>query len=291
MSVTVHADSIITAINDVTELKVKNTQHGSGGIGLFGEGGTVAQFNDVRVRKYADVEPVVSLGSENQIVRLASLKVFLEGPYAAGEMTTALNAQGLLPLTQPYDAAPWNYACPQNVIEIPGPDVTDWILVELRDAPDAASATSSTTIARQAAFLMKDGSVVGMDGSSPLFFQTSIINQLFLVIMHRNHLGIMSANGMNPDPGGEISYDFTTAGSQAYNGGQINMGNDVYGMISGDADGNGTIELPDKIQQWTDQSGNTGYLNSDVNLDGQVNNNDKNDWWLKNLYLQTEIPD
>jgi hypothetical protein len=40
----------------------------------------------------------------------------------------------------------------------------DWVLVEFRDATTTASATA--TIARQAAFLLSDGSITAMDGSS-----------------------------------------------------------------------------------------------------------------------------
>ena len=36
------------------------------------------------------------------------LKVFLEGPFNGTEMSAALNSDGLIPLTQPYNIAPWN---------------------------------------------------------------------------------------------------------------------------------------------------------------------------------------
>ena len=47
------------------------------------------------------------------------------------------------------------------VASIPNYDIVDWMLVELRDANNAPSATPATIIAQQAAFVLKDGSVVG----------------------------------------------------------------------------------------------------------------------------------
>ncbi len=86
-----------------------------------------------------------------------------------------------LPGNQPYDALPWNYTGTESVVTIPNPDIVDWILVELRDAPDAVSAIPSTMIAQQAAFLAKDGSIVGLDGLSNLQFNNSINQNLFTV--------------------------------------------------------------------------------------------------------------
>ncbi len=145
------------------------------------------------------------------------LLVYLEGPFSVSEMGTSLNAAGLLPLAQPYNLAPWNYSGTESVTSIPNPDVVDWVLIELRDAADAASATPATRIARQAGFLLKDGSVVGTDGSSIVQFSNSFIQQLFVIVWHRNHLGIMTANGVTAS-GGVYAYDFSTSETKAYGG-------------------------------------------------------------------------
>jgi hypothetical protein len=52
-------------------------------------------------------------------VLLADLKVFLEGPYSGGSMSTTLNAGGYLPLSQPFNTSPWNYNGPESVTGIP----------------------------------------------------------------------------------------------------------------------------------------------------------------------------
>ena len=219
------------------------------------------------------------------------LLVFLEGPYSGTEMGTYLNSAGLIPLSQPYNSAPWNYSGTESVLSIPNPNVVDWVLIELRDAANAVSATSATRIARQAAFLLKDGSVVGTDGSSILQFNNSFTQQLFVVVWHRNHLGIMSANGVTQS-GGIYAFDFSTAAGQVYGGtaGYKNISGSIWGMVAGDATHDGLINLSDKIQ-WAAFAGKKGYYDTDYNLNAQVNNPDKDEKWLPNQSKIEQIPD
>ena len=87
---------------------------------------------------------------------ILDLTVFMEGPYdAASEMFTNLNPDHI-PLNQPYNVAPWNYNGTESVASIPT-DVVDWVMVEIRDASSAATASSFASIGRQAGFLLKDG--------------------------------------------------------------------------------------------------------------------------------------
>jgi hypothetical protein len=264
----------------------------SGGISLHNyRPSNPAYFDDIRVRKYAEIEPFLIVGPESQSIRINNLKVYLEGPFNENTLNTNLNSLGLIPLSQPYNTEPWNYSCVQNVPEIPNPEIVDWVLIELRDAADAASATTSTRVAREVAFLLNDGSIVGLDGLSPLQFEIPVNQQLFIAIWHRNHLGVLSSNVLTQEPGGFYSYDFTSAASQAYGDGQNYLGNGFYGMIAGDANADGIIDLADKIQIWIPEVGLAGYLNSDLNLDGQVNNPDKNDWWLQNTGAESQVPE
>jgi len=218
--------------------------------------------------------------------------VFLEGPFAGTEMNTSLNTSGTIPLDQPYNIAPWNYSGTENVLAIPNSEVVDWVLVELRDAVDAASATSATRVARQAAFIKKDGSIVGLDGTTSLQFSNSITQQLFVVIWHRNHLGVLSANALTLS-GGIYTYDFSTALTQAYNAdfGYKVIGSGIYGMAGGDNDADGDVDLTD-IATWKSNAGTTGYKSSDFNMNNQVSNTDKNDVWVENNgTLSTQVPD
>jgi len=155
--------------------------------------------------------------------------------------------------------------------------------VELRDTSEAQNASSSTTVARQAAFLLNDGKIVGLDGSSNLTFNQTIEDSLFVVIWHRNHLGILSAIALY-EYGGVYSYDFTTASGKTYGGaiGCKELSVATWGMISGDGDASNQVNNSDKNDLWAQQAGNAGYIAGDFSLDSEVDNQDKNDLWVPN---------
>jgi len=265
----------------------------SGGISLHNyRNPDPAYFDDIRIRKYTDIEPNTSIGEEqSQGIRTLDLKVYLEGPFNGVDMETVLTNLTILPLNQPYNTPPWNYSGTESLIDIPNPEVVDWMLIELRDAPDAASATPATQIARQAALLLSNGNIVGLDGVLNLEFNEQIAQQLFIVVWHRNHLGIMSANALTPSPEDVYMYDFTTDVSQAYNDGQKDLEGGNFGMMGGDINANNIVDETDISQEWIFQAGTTGYLNGDIDLDGQVNNPDKNEWWYENLNQQSQVPE
>ncbi|MCD4683151.1 MAG: hypothetical protein K8R86_07700 [Bacteroidales bacterium] len=218
----------------------------------------------------------------NLVSQLLNVKVNLEGPYNGPYMKTNLKAGGYIPISQPYNTSPWGYSGTESSEAFTG--VVDWILVELRDATDAASATGGTMIERQAAFLLGSGNCV-------IEFSSSYSNNLYVVIWHRNHLPVLTANSVLI-AGGVHSYDFTTGAGQAYNGtlAHKDLGGGVYGMVAGDADANGTINSDDKTTSWSNSAGKSGYLQSDLDLDGQTDNPDKNDVWLLNQGKSSQVP-
>ncbi len=218
-----------------------------------------------------------------------NLKANLEGAYdaSAGEMTTTIN--GILPLNQPFSGAPWNYSGTESVSSIPSSNIVDWILVEFRDAAGAASATSATAFDYQAGFLLKDGSIVALDGTTPLQTQRFLENNLFTVLHTRNHLDVINAAAV-PQVNGIYAYDFTTAANKAYGNTQAALGDGSYGLLGGDTNGDGTIDIDDISDQWNSETGTAGYLPSDVNYDGQSDNKDKNDVWLNNNGSSGSVP-
>jgi hypothetical protein len=146
-------------------------------------------------------------------------------------------------------------------------------------------------IARQAAFLMSDGNIRSLDGTSNQQFDNlTIQHSLFAVIYHRNHLAIMSANPLT-ESGGVYSYDFTSGTGQAYNGGQKEIAPGVWGMNAGDADASSSIDGTDKSAIWNVQAGKSGYRSGDLNLNGQTDNADKNDYWFPNLGQSSKVPE
>ncbi len=208
-----------------------------------------------------------------------NVKVFLEGPYAgAGVMNTTLNP-GLIPLSQPYNVAPWNYAGIESVTAVPT-GVVDWVLVDLRDATTPATALPSTSLSGwpKALFLKSDGTIVDLNGTSLPNIIPTVVNNLYVVVRHRNHIAIMSNTGMISSPTA-YSYDFTTAITQAYNGGagykEIAIG--VFGLVAGDADADGSI-YPSDYNEWASKYNSTGYKNSDFDMDSNVYPSDYNKW-------------
>jgi 3',5'-cyclic AMP phosphodiesterase CpdA len=218
------------------------------------------------------------------------LTVFLEGPYNGSFMDAGLNPD-YLPLAQPYSGLPWGYTGSHEVTGIPNPDIADWVLVEIRDAASAALATSVTTAGRQSAWILKDGSIIDADGVSALTFYHTPVHQMFVVVYHRNHLAVMSANPLVLS-GGVYPYNFTTGAGQFYgnSAGAKDLGSGIWGMISGDADADGTVTTTDKNDNWMLQAGSAGYLESDFDLNGNSDNADKNEKWHPNLDRASQVP-
>ena len=217
------------------------------------------------------------------------ITVFLEGPFHATEMNSDLITY--LPLNQPYNIYPWFYTGTENVAAIPDPDIVDWILVELRDAGSAASASGGTAVDRQACFILKDGSIVDINGSSNPQFNVTINQGLYVVVWHRNHIGIISNNALTPS-GNVYTYDFSSGENMVYGG---NLGHKLlapgfWGMFSGDCDRDGSVGDGDKSSLWDNQAATKGYLYSDCNLDINSDNTDKNKYWYPNIGEGSQVP-
>jgi hypothetical protein len=115
---------------------------------------------------------------------------------------------------------------------------------------------------------------------------------MYVVVWHRNHLGMLSAEHLVNNGNGVYSYDFSADSSQVYGGAlnTIELMPEVWGLPSGDVNCDGEIDLTDKVI-WESAAGKPGYLSTDLNLDGQVDNADKLDFWLKNEPLNCHVPD
>ena len=211
--------------------------------------------------------------------------VYLEGPYntVSGQMNNTLNANSLIPLSSEaaYTSATYNYIA-SNVTSIPNADIVDWVLVELRDAATPAAALPATKLAGwpKAFFIKADGSIVGLDGTSlPSIGNPAVANNLYIVVIHRNHIAVMSATGISLT-GSSYLYNFSTAITQAYGdaAGYKQIGTGVFGMVSGDADADGNISVLD-FSEWSTSFGlNPFYLSADIDLDVDVTVLDFSQW-------------
>jgi hypothetical protein len=228
------------------------------------------------------------------------LKVLLEGPFDAstGKMTTTLNQRGLLPgqtpigdfavatpKGQPYNGVPWNYTGAEgNASGFTYPStVVDWVLVSLR-----TDSTSVSNVWRGAGLLHDDGTITFVD---PCYSITTTASALFVVVEHRNHLGVMTPTKV-PIVAGKITFDFTQQESYVTTDppsfGQIKDATTNKWLMYG-ADGNKDdffenfdINFNDS-NKWKLESGIFDqYKKGDFNMDADVNFSDSVLWKKNN---------
>jgi len=230
------------------------------------------------------------------------LSVFLEGAYepTIDLMRTNLNDLELLPgqtnnpnAIQPYNTAPWNYFGTEGLgwndadyktieAENGGNKVVDWILTSFRTSP-----APEDQILRAAALLLEDGSIVFPDNDLIPSYNTTA---LYIVIEHRNHMGIMTPQLVGTDENCALTHDFTASNSYVQQAGvgfgQANS-NNRWLMYAGDGnqvtdDISYDITGSDK-SEWLPENGDfLKYSDVDYNLDGDVNGNDKAIWEFNN---------
>jgi hypothetical protein len=156
-----------------------------------------------------------------------AVKALLGGPYSvtAGLMNDDLRTLGYIPLTQPYLTTPVvspnvpyafpvtvaNMATTNAVLAVSGPNaIVDWVVVELR-----SGSNNTVMISSLPALIQRDGDIVmASDGVSPLTFTGVAPGAYFVVVRHRNHLGIMSAQAVML--GGALASVNLTVGSNVW---------------------------------------------------------------------------
>jgi M6 family metalloprotease-like protein len=212
-----------------------------------------------------------------------NVKAFFEGPYnnATGLMTTALASGGNVPLTQPFNVAPWNYTGTESVASIPA-NVTDWVLVEFR-----TDTTAVSMVARRAYFIKNNGLITGLNGTDLPVLTGIASGSYYIVLRQQNHLAIMSSASVPVNTSSTL-YDFTTGSAKSYKGLEIQLQPGVWGLYSGDADADNTIQNSDFII-WRNEAGSNGILKSDFDLDGTVQNSDFI-IWRNNAGTSSKVP-
>jgi len=234
-----------------------------------------------------------------------NLHAYLEGAYNPTDrkMGTNLHTRGLLPgqkpaglstgatpAGQPYSTAPWNYFGTEGKSwgdENYTGNETDWVLISFR-----TDIAKDTEIARAAALMNKDGR---MTFQTDCALQTSETDALYVVIEHRNHMGIMSPQPIQIE-NGTLTYDFRAEDSYNGNGtgyGQREVAPGTWAMYAGDADQSDLISYDingSDNNMWIEQNGSFNvYLPADCNLDGDVNGADKGSWVINNG-LSSRVP-
>jgi hypothetical protein len=205
---------------------------------------------------------------------------YLRGAWNGSSMNSSLTT--VLPLTQPYNTAPFNYKGTESVPTIPSANIVDWVLVELRKPSTGlpADATTATVIGRKAGFLLKNGTIVDLDGTTPIQFDINKQGNAYVVVRHRNHLGVMS-NIVPSNAIGTFANDFSLLTNVHT---KVNIsnaplqalpGSTRYGLWAGDANRDGVINASDiGLVKSQANAVQFGYLFGDLTLDTNVNASD-----------------
>ena len=178
-----------------------------------GNPGFMADNDEVDLDNEPRVYGTVDCGADEHhpTYLLLQTKIFLEGAYNSGNGTMNASLGNNIPLTSPYteDA--------RTVSEIPS-NVVDWVLLQLRETANGSAVFSKSV------FLHKDGRIVADDGTTGEIELTAPEGNYYIVIKHRNHLAVMSANTVLLSLTNSTLYDFTTGSNKFYgNGGAKNL--------------------------------------------------------------------
>lgn len=215
------------------------------------------------------------------------VSVFLAGTYENGSMNTTLNSKRFIPMTQPFNSPPWNYDGVDAVTDAISDEVVDWVLVELR-----TGFAASTMVARRAGIVKNDGMISRINGRG--FYYSDIpAGNYYIVVHHRNHLSVMSAEKVSLNIDSWVHYDFTNSQVKAYGADAMqDLGDGNYGLYSGDGNSDGAITVADIQECWIPQFLNSidGFQQGDFDMDGSVTASDNNIFWLPNNGVKTNVP-
>ncbi|MBK9760412.1 MAG: hypothetical protein IPO90_10690 [Flavobacteriales bacterium] len=218
------------------------------------------------------------------------VRAWLDGALPSGTlMNDGLRAAGLIPFAEPFSALGYAYtgAVPgatiqSSLLAVTGNDaVVDWVILELRSSTTAV-------VWSKPALLRRNGYVMDLDGDASVFFPVPPGNYR-LVIRHRNHLPVMTAQpySLSLTP---ALVDLGNGATSVYGTNARIQKGTIHCLWSGDATGNGTIAYiganNDRDPILTAIGGTTPnntlgpvYDRRDVNMDGVIRyvgaNNDR----------------
>ncbi|MEM6685241.1 MAG: BspA family leucine-rich repeat surface protein, partial [Bacteroidota bacterium] len=225
-------------------------------------------------------------GGQGNCPVLLSPKSYLQGAYVnpnTGEETLMrddLRVAGLIPTTSPYADM---LTCDASIFNVTGTDaIVDWVWVELRDATD-----NTIVVTSQSALLQRDGDIVDVDGFGELLMNAPI-GDYFVVVKHRNHLGVMSANTLTIDYS-STSVDFSNPSTPTFGTNAQTTPNsplDVAELWAGNANSDNLIQYsgtdpdaPSILSDVLNDAGNflnfptyivNGYTNNDLDMNGSA---------------------
>ena len=144
-------------------------------------------------------------------------------------------------------------ADPTTIFGLTGEDaITDWVFVELRDKND-----NTNVIATRSGLVQRDGDVAEVNGDFGLRFPGVDVDDYYVVVRHRNHLGAMTAAPQIPTVLADL-VDFTQSSTGIFDFAATKFGGtyDYTGLAQkadakpgflalwgGDFDGNGKVKF------------------------------------------------
>ncbi len=146
----------------------------------------------------------------------------------------------------------------------------DTVTIELHDATNY-----STIVYRVCGVMMEPDGTLHNSGKSYVEIPGDYQGTYYLTIKSRNHIETTSASPVS-FTNESVSYDFTSATSQAYGNNLVKLKDGVYGIYAGDVNQDGMIDNMDIVKiQAKIKSFASGYINEELNGDGIVDNMDK----------------
>ena len=212
---------------------------------------------------------------------LLTARALLDGPYNTTTqlMADPLRTSGLLPITEPFSTLGYTHfgsagqTLTPKVISTSGNNaIVDWVMVELRTL-------ANTVVLSQCALVQRDGDIVGLNGSSPLTLPAAH-GGYHVALLHRNHLGVMTAAPVSLS-GTTTTIDFASTLTSTYGAGAQKQSGSNMLLWAGDATGNGALRYtgtgndrdPILIAVGSTTPNNTVsnvYDRRDTNLDGVI---------------------
>lgn len=257
-------EGYVPAVGDTFEIMTANQIYGG--------------FSNVNLPMLGSLPVFEMITEQNRILLVClnnakvavDMQLALQGAWSGNSMHNTLRNRDLIPARQPYHQQPWFYNGSEQNDSLPA-DIVDWVLVELKN-------TAFQTVARKAALLKTNGQIVEPDGTSELCIGQAA-DSLYLVVHHRNHLPIMSAMPLFLNET-VSTFNFTTDQTQAYgNDTMVEISPGTFAFPAGNGLPDDSISTEDINSVWGPEAGTAGYRQGDFNLNGEVQNNDKNLYW------------
>lgn len=244
---------------------------------------------------------------EVQDWKYVKVKVFLEGPYVNDDsMRCLLTYARLNSWTNiPRNTARSHYISPYDSLDIvevnqlktvikkqedKGHYFVDWVNVELReiDVTTGSTGYKHEAAASRTALLRTDGVVCDTTGEPGIAFKDLQVDNYYVVIRHRNHLGAMSASPITLERKLSSAHevDFTDItqvmnnNPRVGNSPEIKLSSMIYGLYGGNVvvSSNSVQQVVSaadeaKVRMDRVKVGGMGYNISDLNFDGLITAN------------------